>query len=89
MSLSLQAFELSIDCDGKELEMYDVKQEGPNSMRAFVASEAGKVSITKILLASRLTVDTSNSKSQLKTNYWTLTLALACVSTGSGLTVML
>ena len=89
MSLSLQAFELAIDCDGKELEMYDVKQEGPNSMRAFVASEAGKVSIPKIHLASRLTVDTSNSKSQLKTNYWTLNLTFTCISTGSGLTVML
>jgi hypothetical protein len=26
--------------------MHDVKQEGPNSIRAFVASEAGKVSVS-------------------------------------------
>ena len=34
----------AIVCDGKELETYDVKQEGTSSLTAFVASEAGKVS---------------------------------------------
>ena len=33
----------AIVCDGKELEMYDMKQEGTSSLTAFVASEAGKV----------------------------------------------
>ena len=61
MPLSLQAFEFAINCDGKELETHDVEEEGPNSMRAFVASEAGKVSVP-IHLASKLTDDTSNSK---------------------------
>lgn len=32
----------AIVCDGKELETYDVKQEGTSSLIAFVASEAGK-----------------------------------------------
>lgn len=32
----------AVVCDGKELETYDVKQEG-SSLTAFVASEAGKV----------------------------------------------
>ena len=50
MPLSLQPFDLAIICDGNELEMYNVKQEGPNSITtAFVASEAGKVSVSKIL----------------------------------------
>ena len=40
MPLSLN---FAIICGGNELEAYDVKQEGPNSM-AYVASEAGKVS---------------------------------------------
>ena len=33
----------AIVCDGKELEAYDVKQEGTSSLTAFIASEAGKV----------------------------------------------
>ncbi len=33
----------AIVCDGKELETYDVKQEGTSSLTAFIASEAGKV----------------------------------------------
>ena len=53
MPLSLQALDFSIICDKDELETYDVKQEGPNSMTAFVASEPGKVSVPLILLASR------------------------------------
>ena len=50
-------------CDGHELETYDVKQEGPSSIRAFVASEAGKVSVHNIpIVNSRtLTVEISNS----------------------------
>ena len=33
----------AIVCDDKELETYDVKQEGTSSLTAFIASEAGKV----------------------------------------------
>ncbi len=33
----------AIVCDGKELETYDMKQEGTSSLTAFIASEAGKV----------------------------------------------
>ena len=46
MPLSLQALEFSIICDKDELETYDLKQLGPNSMTAFVASEPGKVSVS-------------------------------------------
>ena len=54
MPLGLKALEFSIICDKNELETYDVKQEGPNSITAFVASEPGKVSVPYwILLASR------------------------------------
>jgi hypothetical protein len=52
MPLTLQSFNFSIICDENELEMYDVKQEGPDSTTAFVASEAGKVSVPKIAFVS-------------------------------------
>ena len=42
----------SIICDGNDLEMYNVKQEGSNLATAFVASEAGKVSMPKIPFVS-------------------------------------
>lgn len=45
MPLHLPSLSLAIICDGTELETYDVKPEGPSSIRAFVASEAGKVSV--------------------------------------------
>jgi len=46
----------AIVCDGKELEAYDVKQEGTSSLTAFIASEAGKE--FKITLSNNL----SNTK---------------------------
>jgi hypothetical protein len=42
MPLNIQALNFAIVCDGYELETHDVKQEAPNSIRAFVASESGK-----------------------------------------------
>jgi hypothetical protein len=45
MHLTLQSFNFSIKCDENELETYNVKQDGPNSTTAFVASEAVKVSV--------------------------------------------
>jgi hypothetical protein len=45
MPLSLLPLNFAITCEGNELETYDVVQEGPNSTRAYVASEAGKVSV--------------------------------------------
>ncbi|KAH9047254.1 hypothetical protein EDB84DRAFT_1573692 [Lactarius hengduanensis] len=42
MPLSLPSMSAAIVCDGKELETYDVKQEGMSSLTAFIASEAGK-----------------------------------------------
>jgi hypothetical protein len=42
MPLSLPAMNAAIVCDGKELEAYDVKQEGTSSLTAFIANEAGK-----------------------------------------------
>lgn len=52
MPLTLQSFNFAIICDENELETYDVKQQGPNSTTAFIASEAGKVSLSKIPFAS-------------------------------------
>ena len=46
MPLRLPQLNLAIICEGNELEMFDVKQEDPSSMRAFVASEAGKVGVS-------------------------------------------
>ena len=48
MPLSLLPLNFAIACEGNELETYDVVQEGPNSTRAYVASEAGKVSVPRI-----------------------------------------
>jgi len=42
MPLRLPQLNLAIICEENELEMFDVKQEGPSLVRAFVASEAGK-----------------------------------------------
>ena len=46
MPLSLEPLNLAIICDGSELETHDTKQDGPNSIRAYVASEAGKVIVS-------------------------------------------
>lgn len=46
MPLSLQPLNFAIICDGYEMEAYDTKQDGPNSIRAYVASEAGKVIVS-------------------------------------------
>jgi hypothetical protein len=43
MPLNLPAMNATIVCDGKELDTYDVKQNGTSSLTAFVAGEAGKV----------------------------------------------
>ena len=43
MPLTMQSFNFAIKCDENELEMYDVKQDGPNSTTAFMASEAASV----------------------------------------------
>jgi len=42
MSLSLPSMNFAVVCNGNELETYDVKQEGPYSIRAWIASQAGK-----------------------------------------------
>jgi hypothetical protein len=52
MPLTLQSINFSIICNENELELYDVKQESSNSTTAFVASEAGKVSVPKIPFVS-------------------------------------
>ena len=46
MPLSLQSLDFAIICDGRELETYDAKQDGPNLIQAYVASEAGKVLVS-------------------------------------------
>jgi len=45
MPLHLPQLSFAIKCDENELETFDAKLEGPSVMRAFVASEAGKVGI--------------------------------------------
>ncbi|KAI9441455.1 hypothetical protein H4582DRAFT_1932784 [Lactarius indigo] len=42
MPLSLSSMNAAVVCNDKELETYDVKQEGTSSLTAFIASEAGK-----------------------------------------------
>jgi len=44
--MPLQPLNFAIICDDHELETYDVKQDDPNSIRAHVASEAGKVIVS-------------------------------------------
>jgi len=46
MPLNLQPLNFAIICDGRELETYDAKQDGLNSIRAHVASETGKVIVS-------------------------------------------
>jgi hypothetical protein len=46
MPLSLQSLDFAIMCDGFELETHNAKQDGPNAIRAYVASEAGKVIVS-------------------------------------------
>jgi hypothetical protein len=43
MPLILPPLNFSVVCDGREMELFDINQENPSSVRAFVASEAGKV----------------------------------------------
>jgi hypothetical protein len=72
MPIRLPQLDLAIICEENELEMFDVEQEGPSLVRAFVASEAGKVSVSpppkknlSMLSDERITDDfmrTSNSK---------------------------
>ncbi|KAI9511501.1 hypothetical protein F5148DRAFT_327403 [Russula earlei] len=59
MPLRLPPLNFAIICGGNELETYDVKQEGPCSMTAFVASEAGKhfkIMLNNHLLDSGLSI---------------------------------
>ena len=83
--MSLQTLDFAITCDEVELETYDVKQDGPNSITAFVASEAGKVSVPVIpsVSTTRPTVEISDSKSRIITTCWTLTFRFTCISMGS------
>ena len=46
MPLNLPPLNFGIFCDDHELETYNVMQDGPNSIRAYVASEAGKVIVS-------------------------------------------
>jgi hypothetical protein len=88
MPLSLQSLDFAIICDGHELETFDAKQDGPNSIQACVASEAGKVIVSLVSLVNtkRPTIMTSNSESSLAINCSTSSLHLACISTGSAYT---
>jgi hypothetical protein len=43
MPLILPPLDFSVVCDGKEMELFNINQENPSSLRAFIASEAGKV----------------------------------------------
>jgi len=48
MPLRLPSLNFAIECEGKELETYNVKQDSPRSITAFVASDAGKVRFFRI-----------------------------------------
>jgi hypothetical protein len=88
MPLILEPLNFAIICDGFELETHDAKQDGPNAIRAYVASEAGKVIVPKDLLVNtkRLTIMTSNSVSYSATTCPTLTLSSIYISMGSAYT---
>src|SRR6266404_4343248 len=45
MPVSLPSLSAAVVCDGKELETYNVEQESASFSKAFIASEAGKVSV--------------------------------------------
>jgi hypothetical protein len=45
MPLRLPQLSFAIICEGNELETFDVKQEGPSLVTAFVASAASKVGV--------------------------------------------
>jgi len=53
MPLNLPAINAAIVCNGKELEAYNVKQEGISALTAFITSEAGKE--FKITVSNNLT----------------------------------
>jgi hypothetical protein len=87
MPLILEPLTFAIIC-GFELETYDAKQElqdGPNAIRAYVASKAGKVIVSWNLLVNTkgLTIMTSNSVSRLATSCPTLTFLSIFISMGS------
>lgn len=95
MPLSLPAMNASIVCNGRELETYDVKQEGISSLTGFIASEAGKVRVffpqTDALWTTTepIVSGLSNSKSQCQTIWLTLRSKLLYSLMGSGLKAML
>jgi hypothetical protein len=90
MPLSLPSLNFALICDGNELETHDAKQKGP-TIRAFVASEAGKVGVPRISMVStiRPTVEISNSESSLVTTCRIPTLELNCISMGSALILVI
>ena len=47
MPLRLPQLSFAIICEGNELETFDVKQEGPSLVTAFVASAASKVCVPR------------------------------------------
>ena len=47
MPLCLPQLNFAIICEGNELETFDVKQERPSLVTAFVASAAGKVGVPR------------------------------------------
>jgi len=85
MPLRLPQLSIAIVCEGNELEMFDVKQEGPSLVRAFVASEAGKVGVSPSLLmmSDERIYATRNSGSPSRTAWTTATSRSICVSTES------
>ena len=54
MPLELNGFRVHIQCDGKELPQYQVKQVNNNVIRCYIASEAGKVHNTLLLSSAQL-----------------------------------
>ena len=51
MPLRLKGYTAHIDCDGKELEQYNVQQVDERTMTCWVPSEVGKVHYSFFLAA--------------------------------------
>ena len=52
MPLELNGFRVHIECDKKELPQYQVKVVNKDTVRCYIASEAGKVHTSFALIVS-------------------------------------
>jgi hypothetical protein len=71
MPLHSPYLSFAIECDENELETFDVRQDGPSSTTAFVASEAGKVGylFSPQNLLKRMSKNFNNRDQQFRVTY--------------------